>query len=74
MQFPHGLVPPQLSHFFSGLGVTPNSEPSNENFSVVEVSSADADHDSWREQNVGPTGGFEPDRVNSEKVTSTDKR
>ncbi|PWA64690.1 Nucleotidyl transferase domain-containing protein [Artemisia annua] len=78
MQFPHGLVPPQLSHFFSGLGMTPNSEesiePSNENFSVVEVSSADADHDSWREQNVGPTGGFEPDRVNSEKVTSTDKR
>ncbi|XP_024987416.1 uncharacterized protein LOC112522493 isoform X3 [Cynara cardunculus var. scolymus] len=78
MQFPHGLVSPQLTHFFSGLGVTSNPEDSievgSESFNSVEMSSGDADHDSRREQDVGSTGGFEPNRMNSEIVPSDDKR
>ncbi|KAI3818515.1 hypothetical protein L1987_12324 [Smallanthus sonchifolius] len=65
MQFPHGLVSPQLTHFFSGLGVTSGEdsiEPGNEKFNSVD--------DSWREQE----SRFEPERmsINSEIVTSDD--
>ncbi|KAJ0430428.1 hypothetical protein HanHA300_Chr17g0668951 [Helianthus annuus] len=60
MQFPHGLVSPQLTHFFPGLGVTTDEnsvEPVIENVSSVEM-----ELDS----------SFEPDRmsVNTESVTS----
>ncbi|KAJ9563391.1 hypothetical protein OSB04_008551 [Centaurea solstitialis] len=78
MQFPHGLVSPQLTHFFSGLGVTTNSEDStevgNESFTSMEMGSGEADHDSRREQDVGSAGGFEPNRMVSEIVPLDDKR
>ncbi|KAI3731860.1 hypothetical protein L1987_63052 [Smallanthus sonchifolius] len=65
MQFPPGLVSPQLTHFFSGLGVTSGEdsiEPGNEKFNSVD--------DSWPEQE----SSFEPERmsVNSEIVRSDD--
>ncbi|KAK1412206.1 hypothetical protein QVD17_33253 [Tagetes erecta] len=71
MQFPHGLVSPQLTPFFPGLGVTsdPDSiEPGNENFSSVEINSIETSHDSWRDQD----SSFEPESVNSENVKSDD--
>ncbi|KAI7725443.1 hypothetical protein M8C21_009708 [Ambrosia artemisiifolia] len=71
MQFPHGLVSPQLTHFFPGLGATSDEnsiEPVNENLSSAQMGSASANHDSWREQD----SSFEPDRkvANSEIVKS----
>ncbi|KAL4586140.1 hypothetical protein LXL04_010772 [Taraxacum kok-saghyz] len=52
MQFPHGLVSPQVAHFFSGIGMA-NSDDPNEtlNNNTVEISSLDPvpDNDfSWR--------------------------
>ncbi|KAK1412205.1 hypothetical protein QVD17_33252 [Tagetes erecta] len=73
MQFPHGMASPQLTPFFPGLGMTSDEdsvELGNENFSSVEISSAEANHDSWREQD----SSFESERmsVNSEIVTPDD--
>ncbi|XP_024992599.1 uncharacterized protein LOC112526521 isoform X1 [Cynara cardunculus var. scolymus] len=67
MQFPQGLVSPQLTHYFSGVGMTPNSgdpvDPLNENLGSVEMNSGDDHHDFWRD----------PDRGNSELIPQDDK-
>ncbi|KAL3622227.1 hypothetical protein CASFOL_033638 [Castilleja foliolosa] len=59
MQFPHGLVSPQMTHYFPGVGANNNNNPSedsfdrsNENFGGVEINSLDADSGFWKEQDV----------------------
>ncbi|KAL7604813.1 hypothetical protein Lser_V15G15725 [Lactuca serriola] len=66
MQFPHGLVSPQLNHFFSGIGMTNSEdpmEPVNDSFNSLEINSIDHEHDSWQGQDG-----------NSEIVPIDDKR
>ncbi|CAI9279069.1 unnamed protein product [Lactuca saligna] len=56
MQFPHGLVSPQLNHFFSGIGMTNSEdpmEPVNDNFNSLEINSIDHEHDSWSQGQDG---------------------
>ena len=64
MQFPHGLVSPQLTHYFSGVGMPSNSgdlvDPITENLGSAEMNSGD---EFWRD----------PDRGNSEIVPQDDK-
>ncbi|KAI3498226.1 hypothetical protein L1887_33996 [Cichorium endivia] len=66
MQFQHGLVSPQLTHFFSGIGMTNSEdpiEPVNENLNSLETTS---NHDS--------SAGPEPEKVNSEIALPGDTR
>lgn len=78
MQFPHGLVSPQLTHYFPGMGLSSNSEEaidrSSENFGPIEMSSGEAENDFWQDQEVGSSGGFEPENVNLELLQSDDKQ
>ncbi|XAR62974.1 Polynucleotide adenylyltransferase [Bertholletia excelsa] len=77
MQFPQGLVSPQLTHYFPSVGLAPKSEdiaePINENFVSPERNTGEADHDFWQEQGVGFTGGFEADSGNHE-ISQLDDR
>ncbi|KAL2478699.1 nucleotidyltransferase [Forsythia ovata] len=58
-QFPQGLVSPQLTHYFPGVGLSSPSEDSadqsNENFGL-EINSGEAD-EFWQEQDVDSSGG-----------------
>ncbi|GFP91918.1 hypothetical protein PHJA_001335900 [Phtheirospermum japonicum] len=74
VQFPHGLVSPQLTHYFPG--VSPNNNPSedsvdrsNENFGTVEINSLDADNDFWKEQDVS----YDLENGNFDTCRSVDK-
>uniref|UniRef100_A0A5B6Z4I3 Uncharacterized protein n=1 Tax=Davidia involucrata TaxID=16924 RepID=A0A5B6Z4I3_DAVIN len=77
IQFPHGLVSPQLTHYFPGSGLPSNSEdliePGIENFGSMEMNSGEADHDFWQEQDVGSSGGFDPENGNFEVLQSDHK-
>ncbi|PSS03956.1 Poly(A) RNA polymerase [Actinidia chinensis var. chinensis] len=77
MQFLHGLVSQQLTHYFPGIGLTPNLdetiEPGNEIFGSTEMNPGEIDHDFWQEQDAGSTGGFEPESRNYKILHSDDK-
>lgn len=74
MQFPHGLVPPPLTHYFPSTALNPSSddaiERSNENIGSMEINSGDAESDFWQEQEVGSSSAFEPDNGNLEMLQS----
>ncbi|GFY97435.1 nucleotidyltransferase [Actinidia rufa] len=77
MQFLHDLVSQQLTHYFPGIGLTPNLdetiEPGNEIFGSTEMNPGEIDHDFWQEQDAGSTGGFEPESRNYKILHSDDK-
>ncbi|KAM7472296.1 hypothetical protein LguiA_010479 [Lonicera macranthoides] len=77
MQFPHGLVSPPITHYFSGVGMTSNSEDSidqgNANFVPAEMNSREADHEFWQGQDVNSTEGFDSENVNFERLYLDDK-
>ncbi|KAL3649583.1 hypothetical protein CASFOL_005986 [Castilleja foliolosa] len=58
MQFPHGLVSAQLTHYFPSVGLNNNNptedsvDRSNENFGAVKINSLGAVDDFWKEQDV----------------------
>ncbi|KAG8363261.1 hypothetical protein BUALT_Bualt19G0003800 [Buddleja alternifolia] len=63
-QFPHGLVSPQLTHYFPGIGLNSPSEDSfeqnNENFGSVDINPGETDNGLWQEQDVCSSGGYDP--------------
>ncbi|KAL1830339.1 hypothetical protein ACET3Z_008751 [Daucus carota] len=77
MQFAHGFVFPQLSHYFSGIRLPTNIEdpndPGNENISSTEMKPGEADHDYWQERDIGSTGDFDFDIGNVEVLRTDDK-
>lgn len=72
MQFPQGFIPSSLTPYFPGMGMTPNPqdllETNNENFSSVEMNTAEADNDYWHEQERGSAGEIEVDNGNFEML------
>lgn len=75
MQFSQGVVPSQLTHYFSGMGLTSNSDdPASENFGSAEMNSREADHDFWQEQDRGSSGRFDLDNGSFEMLQSDDKQ
>ncbi|KAI3449263.1 hypothetical protein Pfo_005928 [Paulownia fortunei] len=77
VQFPHGLVSPQLTHYFPGIGVNSTSEASfersNENVGSVEMNSEELDNDFWQEQDVCSSGGYDPENGNFDMLQADDK-
>ncbi|XP_074331474.1 uncharacterized protein LOC141668476 isoform X2 [Apium graveolens] len=77
MQFAHGFVPPQLSHYFSGIRFPTNigdpNDPSNENIGSTDMKLGETDHDYWQERDMGSTGGFDSDLGNVEMLHTDDK-
>ncbi|EYU32228.1 hypothetical protein ABFS82_02G173400 [Erythranthe guttata] len=76
LQFPHGLVSPQLSHYFPGIGLNPpekSVEQSSENVGPVEMNSREADNDFWQEQDASSSGGHDPENGNHDTLQSDDK-
>lgn len=61
MQFPHGVLPTPLAHYFPGIGFTSNSEDAaehgSENYSSVDMNPGEADRDYWMEQDRSSNGG-----------------
>ena len=78
MQFPQGVVPPHLTHYFPGMGLMPAPEdrldPANENFGSASVNSGEADHDVWHEQDRPSTGGLDLDNGGFEMLQTDDKQ
>uniref|UniRef100_A0A2P2M8I0 Uncharacterized protein MANES_01G247200 n=2 Tax=Rhizophora mucronata TaxID=61149 RepID=A0A2P2M8I0_RHIMU len=78
MQFPQGLAPSSLTHYFPGIGLTSNleepTEPGNENFAPTEVNLGEANHDFWHEQERGSTGGFDIGNGSLDMHQSNDKQ
>ncbi|XP_074326105.1 uncharacterized protein LOC141664107 isoform X2 [Apium graveolens] len=77
IQFPHGFIPPHLSHYFSGIGLNTNIEysndPGNKNIHSSETKLGDTDYENWQEQDTGSTGGFDPDIGKVEMLHTDDK-
>ncbi|XP_009603363.1 uncharacterized protein LOC107768201 isoform X1 [Nicotiana tabacum] len=77
VQFPHGMIPPHLNHYFPGLGLSPTSEDSigrnNENFSSTDMNSGEAIKDFWHEPDAGSNVEFDPENGNYETPQSDDK-
>ncbi|XP_031112614.1 uncharacterized protein LOC116016477 isoform X2 [Ipomoea triloba] len=77
VQFPHGLLPPHMTHYFPSLGLSPSSEDPNErnseNFNSTDVSVSDAENDFWPEQDAGSTVGFDRNSGNFEMHQSEEK-
>ncbi|KAL2251816.1 UNVERIFIED_CONTAM: hypothetical protein Sindi_2303900 [Sesamum indicum] len=77
MQFPHGLVSPQLTHYFPGIGLNSPSEApfdrNNDGFASVEMNSEEVDNDFWQEQDVSSTSGYDPENGNFDMLQSDDK-
>ncbi|XP_049931820.1 uncharacterized protein LOC116248290 isoform X2 [Nymphaea colorata] len=63
MQFPPGLVPPQLSRYFSGLRLASSQEEvidsSNENSTLTESNQDDSDAAFWHENENASSSGTE---------------
>lgn len=78
MQFPQGVVPSPLTHYFPGMEFTSNPEESvesgNENFSSVEMNSGETDHDFWHNQERGSTSGFDHDNGGLEMLEADDRQ
>lgn len=75
MQFHNGLVSPQLTHYYAGIGLNPSSDDAidriNENICTMEVNSGDVESDLWQDLEVGC---FESDNGNPEMLQSDNKR
>ncbi|VFQ82026.1 unnamed protein product [Cuscuta campestris] len=74
VQLPHALVPPHMTQYFPGLGLSSTSEdsiePNNQNFiNSTEMYSSDAENDSWPEHHdAGSTvGNFETNQLENQK-------
>ncbi|KAL0428751.1 UNVERIFIED_CONTAM: hypothetical protein Sradi_0501100 [Sesamum radiatum] len=55
VQFPQGLVSPQSTHYFPGIGLNPSEdsvERNNENFGPSDMNTRETDHDFWQDQDV----------------------
>ncbi|CAN0889753.1 hypothetical protein LINGRAHAP2_LOCUS16160 [Linum grandiflorum] len=78
MQFPHGLFPSQLNHYFPtmGLAASPEGlvEHSNENLSSVEPHLGEADNDFLQEHERASIDGPELDNGSSQMNQSKDKQ
>lgn len=78
MQFPQGVVPSPLTHYFPGMGLTSNPEDpidsASESFGSVEINSREADHDFWQEPDMGSPGGFDLENGSFEMLQSDDKQ
>lgn len=78
MQFPPGVTPSHLTHYFAGMGLSSGPEelvePANENFSPVEMNSVEADHEFWHEQDRGSAGRFDLENGGFEMLCSDDKQ
>ncbi|KAL8541046.1 hypothetical protein ACS0TY_002363 [Phlomoides rotata] len=77
MQFPHGFVSPQFTHYFPGIGVNSSSETSfersSENFGPVEMKAGELDNGFWQEQDACSTSGYDPENENIDMLHSDDK-
>lgn len=77
MQFPHGLVSPQFTHYFPGYGVNSSSETSfersSENLGHAEVKPGELDNDFWLEQDACSSSGYDPENGNIDMLHSDDK-
>ncbi|KAH6767345.1 nucleotidyltransferase [Perilla frutescens var. hirtella] len=77
VQFPHGMVSPQFTNYFPGIGVNSPSETSfdrsSDNFGSVEMKSEELDSDFWQDQNVGSSIGNDPENGSIDMVQSEDK-
>lgn len=75
MQFHNSLVSPQLTHYYTGIGLNSSSDDAidriNENLCTVEMNSGDVESDLWQDLEVGC---FEPDNGNPEMPQSDKKR
>ncbi|XP_058068386.1 uncharacterized protein LOC131217465 isoform X2 [Magnolia sinica] len=64
MQFPHGIVPTSLPHYFPSVGLTSGPdemvESGNESSGLTEINQDDSDG-FWHERNGEPGRGFDPD-------------
>ncbi|KAJ8900544.1 hypothetical protein K2173_025321 [Erythroxylum novogranatense] len=78
MQFPQGLVPSSLTHYFPDVALTSNledpSEPSNENFGHTELNTVETEHDPWLEKERGSHVGFDLDNGGFETHQSDEKQ
>ncbi|KAL0379407.1 UNVERIFIED_CONTAM: hypothetical protein Sangu_0005000 [Sesamum angustifolium] len=76
VQFPQGLVSPQSTHYFSGIGLNPSEdsvERSNENFGPSDMNTRETDHDFWQEQDVSSSSGYDPENGNFDRLQSDQK-
>lgn len=77
MQFPHGMVSPQFTHYFPGMGVNSPSETSfdrsSENFGSMEMKPEELDSDFWQEQNMGSSSGYDHENGNIDMGRTEDK-
>ncbi|CAN1309242.1 hypothetical protein LINPERPRIM_LOCUS27634 [Linum perenne] len=78
MQFPQGLSPSQLNHYFTSLGLTSSPEGSvehsNEHSGTLELNRADADNDFWNEHERASIADLELDNGSFEMDQSDDKQ
>ncbi|CAN1793801.1 hypothetical protein LINPERHAP1_LOCUS20119 [Linum perenne] len=78
MQFPQGLFPSQLNHFFPSVGLTSSPEGSvehsNENFCSLESNLGEADSDFLREHERTSIDCLELDNGSSQMNQSDDKQ
>ncbi|XP_024020973.1 uncharacterized protein LOC21400579 isoform X2 [Morus notabilis] len=78
MQFPQGVVPSHLTHYFPGMGLTSGPEdpvePANENLGSVEMNSGEADRGFWHEQDRGSTGQFDLENGGLDVLHTDDKQ
>lgn len=77
MQYPHGMVSPQFTHYFPGMGVNSPSETSfdrsSENFGSMEMKPEELDSDFWQEQTIGSSSGYDPENGNIDMGQPEDK-
>ncbi|KAK6142736.1 hypothetical protein DH2020_023084 [Rehmannia glutinosa] len=77
VQFPPGLVSPQLTHYFPGVGVNSPSEASfeqsSENFGSMEMNPEEVDNNFWQEQDVCSSGGYDPENGKFDMLQSDEK-
>ncbi|KAL3829747.1 hypothetical protein ACJIZ3_018549 [Penstemon smallii] len=78
IQYPHGLVSPQLAHYFPGIGLNTPSEESidrnNGNFGPAEMNSGETDSEFWQEQDVSSSGGYDPENGNNYDILQSDDK
>lgn len=78
MQFPRGVVPSPLTHYFSGMGLTSNPEdpidPAGESFASADINLREADHDFWHEPDRASPGAFDLENGSFEMLQSDDNQ
>lgn len=78
MQFPQGLVPPQLAHYFQGIGLASNTEdsvePDHENYGSSDMNQGEVENDFWNEQDLSSNIGYDLDNGTLEMLHSDDRQ